>query len=43
MGLIEKYINFAFKNGANFLRTPVFFQGYQALKLVQTKIEIIEN
>ena len=25
--LIEKYINFAGKNGAKFLRTPVFFLG----------------
>ena len=43
MGLTEKYINFACKNDANILRTPVFFQGYQALKLVQTKTEITEN
>ena len=35
--------NFACKNDAKFLRTPAFFQGYQALKLVQTKSEITEN
>ena len=43
MGLIEKYINFASKNGAKFLRTSAFFQDYQALKLAQTKFEITEN
>ena len=35
--------NFACKNDAKFLRTPAFFQGYQALKLVQKKSEITEN
>ena len=43
MGQIEKYINFTGKNGAKFLRTPSFFKGYQALKLVQKKFEITEN
>ena len=41
--LIEKYINFAGKNGAKFLRTPVFFLGLSVLKLAQTKFEITEN
>ena len=35
--------NFACENDAKFLRTPVFFQDYQALKLAQTKFEITEN
>ena len=35
--------NFACKNDAKFLKTPAFFQGYQALKLAQTKFEVIEN
>ena len=47
MGLIEKYINFASKNCAKFLRTPVFFRVIirplnlcrQKLKLQKTKYE----